>query len=217
VSAEKFEIVEHTRGMVNQASNLLSAHFQKAIHFHQIVQLSEPDRRNLILRLEINDPTSSIPKTVILKKTEVDIKAKENETEESQLSRFAHDWAGLEFLTQIGGNHAPLFYAGNFEHQFILIEDLGTEHPSLVGPLTRAASPNNVQKAEFALEKYVNRLGKMHADTAGKYSLFSNILKRIYPNADRYHYFPDISEIINLFGKLKITSPELEIEIRNVL
>lgn len=211
-----YEITEHTRDMIDQANSLLSTYFQKPIHFSRIVQLSEPERRNLILRLEIDMPTSLIPRSIILKKTEIEKQNVKAETEEAQLSRFAHDWAGLEFLTQIGGNHAPYFYSGSLEHQFILFEDLGL-HSSLVGALTRSASNNNVGIAETALEKYVKRLGKMHADTAGHFSLFSKILTRIYPKVDRYHYFPDLSEIICLFEKLDIFSNELESEIRDIV
>jgi len=211
----------HYRDMLNQASDQLSAYFQTPIHFSRIIQLSEPGRRNLILRLEIQASNTSTPNSIILKKTSINKKdgVKEvGESEQEQLSRFAHDWAGLEFLTQIGGNHAPKFYAGNLEHQFILIEDLGVDHPSLVGPLTRASTSENLQQAEIALEAYVKRLGKMHADTAGKYAIFSAILNRIYPNALRYHFIPEVDflDVLNLLKKLGYHSKELAAEINDV-
>jgi len=211
----------HSRDMINTASKLLSNYFQMPIHFSKIIQLSEPDRRNLILRLEINAPNTSMPEAIILKQTSIEKKDgvdEGGESEQGQLSRFAHDWAGLEFLTKIGANHAPKFYAGDLEHRFILIEDLGTDHPSLVGPLLRASTSENLQKAEIALESYMKRLGKMHADTAGQYSVFSSILNRIYPKAVRYHFIPehDFSEIINIFKKLNHYSKELEAEINNI-
>jgi len=136
------------------------------------------------------------------------------------MTRFAHDWAGIEFLTQIGSNHAPRFYAGSIEHRFIITEDLGLSHPSLVGPLTRAPSPKNIQEAKSALIAYVQRLGKMHADTVGKYDQFSAILKRIYPQALRFNYIPekDGEIILGLFKKMiGYESKELTQEIHDIL
>lgn len=75
-----------------------------------------------------------------------------SETEVEKLSRFAHDWAGIEFLTETGTDPAPHYYAGSLEYKFILIEDLGLSHPSLVGPLTRSPSMTHIQEAESAYE-----------------------------------------------------------------
>lgn len=171
--------------LIEQAAALLSTHFKRSISIISSTVLSEPERRNVILRLFIADPTDVIPATVILKKTAINT---EGETEQEQLSRFAHDWAGLEFLTAIDSHHGPYFYAGSFEHLFILIEDLGLEHDSLVGPLTRKPCAANRQEAEAALIAYTRRVGKMHADTYGKTEQFETILKRIYPQVVRFHY-----------------------------
>lgn len=184
----------HYREIINNAVQLMTAHFQKTIHFSKVIQLSEPDRRNVILRLLIDSPTTNMPQSLILKQNSLEKQTfdrGESETETEQLTRFAHDWAGVEFLTQIGSHHAPHFYAGSIEHKFILVEDLGLAHPSLVGPLTRAPSTINLQEAKSALIAYVRRLGKMHADTAGKSDQFTSILKRIYPHALRFNYIPE--------------------------
>ncbi len=213
----------HYREIVEDAARLMSMRFKAPVHFSKVIQLSEPDRRNLILRLEINSPTNEMPRTVILKKnaTEKQIFDRgENETEVEQFSRFAHDWAGIEFLTQVGNHHAPLFYAGSIEHKFIILEDLGLAHPSLVGPLTRAPSAANLQEAKTALIAYVRRLGKMHADTAGKYDQFTAILKRIYPEALRFNYLPEKDGEIVLGQLKKIIghdSKELTEEIHAIL
>lgn len=213
----------HFHDVLIKAAKLLSEYFQKPIHFSKITQLNEPDRRNVILRLFVDNPTRGMPETFILKKNSIEkqiFDCGENETEVERLTRFAHDWAGIEFLTQIGSNHAPHFYAGNLEHKFIIIEDLGLAHPSLVGPLTRMASPENFREAKLALTAYACRLGKMHADTAGKGDQFISILKRIYPQALRFNYIPesDAQVIITQFKKLigKETK-ELAAEIHAVL
>lgn len=216
------ETTAHSPELVNAAQKLISEYFQKPIHFAKVIQLSEPDRRNLILRLMIDQPTTEMPRSIIFKKTVTEkgvFDNKEGETEEKQLSRFAHDWAGLQFLTQIGSNHAPHFYAGNLEHKFILIEDLGVEHPSLVDSLTRSNSSNNIHEAESALLSYVRRLGKMHADTATKQQQFVSILQDIYPQANRL-YLPehDVPRAINQFKLLnKDELLKLHHEIENVL
>jgi hypothetical protein len=114
----------HYREMINTASQLMSQYFQKPVHFSKVTQLSEPDRRNVILRLQIDNTTTEMPRTLILKKNDIEkqiFDRAESETEVDQMTRFAHDWAGIEFLTQIGSNHAPRFYAGSIEHRFIII------------------------------------------------------------------------------------------------
>jgi len=179
------------REMIDDATRLMTIYFQTPIHFSKVIQLSEPDRRNVIMRLEIDNPTTKMPRTLILKKTAIEkqiFDRGESETEAEQLTRFAHDWAGIEFLTQIGNHHGPLFYAGSMEHKCIIIEDLGFAHPSLVGPLTRSPSTANFKEAKSALIAYMRRLGRMHADTVGKYEQFTSILKRIYPGALRFNY-----------------------------
>ena len=218
------ESTSHYREIIDDATRLMTMYFQKPIRFSKVIQLSEPDRRNIILRLLIDNPTTNMPQSLILKKTAIDKRSFDvsasDETEIEQLSRFAHDWAGLEFLTAIGSTHGPHFYAGSLEHKFILIEDLGLEHPSLVGPLTRPSTVTNIQEAETALSAYLRRVGKMHADTLGKSKQFTSILHRIYPQAIRYNFIPD-ADGIEVYSQLKALtgdeSHELQQEIQSVL
>ena len=214
----------YSHDIIESASQLISQYFQKKIHFSQVVQISEADRRNLILRLLVDNPTDNMPRSLILKQTATEKNVFDAEapaeSEIEQLSRFAHDWAGLELLTEIGSNHAPHFYGGNIEHKFILTEDLGREHPSLVGPLTKKPSLINLNEAEQSLMSYVSRLGQMHADTAGKYSQFTAILNRIYPHALRFNTLPEteISYIINQLKRLiNIETIQLTKEIYDVM
>ena len=210
-------------GIINYATKLISVYFKKPVHFSTVMQLSEPDRRNIILRLLIDHPSAGIPKSLILKKNSIEQQIFDRgpkESEAEQLTRFAHDWAGIEFLSMIGNSHAPHFFVGSLKYRFIIIEDLGSTHPSLVGPLTREYSPANYKEAISALTAYTSRLGKMHADTAGKYNEFSDILKKIYPEALRFNFIPESDSIIilNQFKKLiGYESKELSIEIYAVL
>ncbi len=219
------ESISHYREIIESAARLMSEYFQKPVNFSKVIQLSEPDRRNVILRLIIDHPFSEMPRAVILKKAVAETNkfdSAQNETEMEQLSRFSRDWAGIEFLTKIGGGHAPHFYVGSMEHKFILIEDLGLSHPSLVGPLTRVSSIINVQEAEDALISYVRRLGKMHADTFRKADQFISILNRINPKADPLNAIPEPEiDVTAIFKQLKLLtgyeSKELHQEIEDIL
>ncbi|MBS0289821.1 MAG: aminoglycoside phosphotransferase family protein [Proteobacteria bacterium] len=190
------ELTPPIREIIEKSQRMISSHFQTTLHVDNVMQLSEPDRRNLILRLSINNTNEKIPNSLIVKKTTLELKG---ETEQEQMSRFARDWAGIEFLTQIGTHHAPRFYGGDLAHQFIIIEDLGEPHHSLVGPLTRSSSPENIQEAIKALENYSRRVGQMHADTFGRTQEFSKILQRVYPQALRLHSLgeKDLTDVLD--------------------
>ncbi len=218
------EPTAHYQEIITKASQLMAGYFQQPIHFSKVVQLSELDRRNVILRLLIDNPTTKMPQSLIVKITATDKKTFDaesaNETEAEQLSRFARDWAGLEFLSQIGSDHAPHFYAGSLEHKFIVIEDLGHLHSSLVGPLTRSSSVINLQEAESALMSYMRRMGRMHADTFGKTDQFNVILNRIYPKSIRVHHLnePDVAQVLSRFKDITgDESKELSEEVQTIL
>ncbi len=216
------ESTKHLREMIDDASNLMTIYFKKPATFSKVIQLSEPGRRNVLLRLLIEKPQEGMPKTVILKQNATETNkfdATKTETEIEKLSRFAHDWAGIEFLTEIGCDHAPHFYAGSIKHKFILIEDLGFSHPSLVGPLTRSSTITNIQEAESALIAYVRRVGKMQVDTLGKSQQFTKILNRIYPQAHRFNFLTEVnvSDMVNQFKRLVgFESKKLSQEIQEV-
>ena len=47
------ESTAHLREIIDDASKLMSEYFKKTVTFSKVIQLSEPDRRNVILRLLI--------------------------------------------------------------------------------------------------------------------------------------------------------------------
>ena len=61
----------HHGEMKNTAFQLMSQHFQKSVYFSKVTQLSEPDRRNVILRLLIDNPTIGMLQTLILKQSSI--------------------------------------------------------------------------------------------------------------------------------------------------
>lgn len=56
-----YDSIDHQLLIIDMAVN-----FQKVVHFTTISQLSEPDRRNV--RLKIDNPTRDMQQTLILKK-----------------------------------------------------------------------------------------------------------------------------------------------------
>lgn len=59
----------HLREIIDDASKLKSLYFKKPVNFSKVIQLSEPNRLNMLLRLLINNPQEGMPKTIILKQT----------------------------------------------------------------------------------------------------------------------------------------------------
>ena len=179
--------------IVQEAADILSKHFDSIIQVHSVVQLSEPQRRNLLLRIHLQSPNTHVPKSVILKQT---LSQDSSEQEDDQIfGRFARDWASLEFFSRMNIEHpiTPQFYGGNSNHRFILIEDLGENHVSLVDSLTG----DNKDLAKEALLRFVKCLGKLHAYGYGKTEAYFKILKKIRPQAE----FPEEKFLIT-FDKI---------------
>src|SRR5207302_1604464 len=100
-------------------------------------EISESNRRNRVLRLMIKDPQGNMPVSVILKQA---LLQGGNVDKKTLLKNIARDWAGLQFVNNLNTKEliAPRFYGGNKEHCFILLEDLGEPHVSLVDTLNDA-------------------------------------------------------------------------------
>lgn len=59
--------------------------------------LSEPTRRNVILRLYLEAASNAAPSTVILKQS---LREEGDEGDKDAYARFARDWAGLQWNSQ---------------------------------------------------------------------------------------------------------------------
>lgn len=164
--------------LVKQAANLLTETFHTPIHIQSIVRLSEPGRRNLVLRLMLKDAHGKIPASIILKQS---LPRKDGGNQEA-FDRFAMDWAGLEFANTLKSSvpTVPLFYGGNKEHQFILLQDLGEPHVSLVDCLTKS---DNAQAATESLERFMICLGQLHANSYQHTDEYLKMLQAINPTA----------------------------------
>jgi len=159
--------------LLQEASYIIEGLFG-SVKINSVKLLSEPERRNIILRLTLTTKSSTIPKSIILKQALPD---KLNANENDRFARFARDWAALEFLSLIqkDSHTVPKFYGSNKNICFILIEDLGEEHISLVDSLTM----NNRDKAVLALKRFMKALGNFHASSFGYLEKYQMILNKI--------------------------------------
>ncbi|MHA3089605.1 GNAT family N-acetyltransferase [Legionella pneumophila] len=193
--------------LIDKAKQLLSEHFNTKIEIDFVAFLSDPERRNIVLRLGLMHYSKTIPKTVILKQS-----LPEKENDQEAYARFARDWAGLEFASKIPQrtHYTPLFYGGEKEHRFILIEDLGVRHVSLVDSLTL---PNR-DKAILALSRFMKALGSFHAAGAGHTQLYETILRQIHGDNDTQT--DDLAHTHNdLINRLKSTHKKLNLSLSN--
>ena len=157
-----------------EAERMLADRFGSPFHFTTVERLSEPDRRNLILRC-LSTPTGNFPSKFIIKKVQADVYEPDN-PDSWDTQRFFNDWIGSQFLSSLEGesSHGPQFYGGNRELGFIILDDLG-HHRSLVEPLLH----EDAARAEAALLRYSTRLGKLHADTVNKSTLFEQLSQSV--------------------------------------
>lgn len=219
--SDLMSIEEMNPSLINETVSVLAAHFNTNVAVNYIVRLSEPERRNLILRIFIQ-PKEGFPVSLILKQTVVD---SDSEKAKEDLIRFARDWAGLEFLSCLHKEDSstpttPRFYGGSLKHHFVLLEDLGEKHISLVDSLTS----DNPENAKAALGRFVACLGKFHANSFGKTDEYNAILQRLNPTAKSWKEALDLKrknlmkEISVIGGALNISLTEkLSSEIEEVL
>lgn len=165
--------------IIEEVVDILSNSLNTPIQIKSITQLSEEERRNLILRINITSQSNAkFPKSLIFKQS---LSGKvSGETADDILGRFASDWAGLEFLSTLKAEVVPVpkFYGGSILHRFILIEDLGENQISLEVPLTG----NNANNAKASLQRFMVSLGQIHAYSYGKTEGYFTILKKIDPS-----------------------------------
>lgn len=138
---------------------------------------SEENRRNVIARIYLKGehaPASIIFKQSLPKKSDPDYV--------SVTDRFSRDWAGLEFTNKVDADAhtVPKFYDSNKQHRFILIEDLGKNHVSLVNSLL---VPGNEERSIAALHRYMSTLGKFHACSFNRTGEYLQLLREVNPDA----------------------------------
>ncbi|MDP1604921.1 MAG: phosphotransferase [Legionella sp.] len=167
------------QNITQTAQHLLQQRFSTPCKIKSVIFLSEPNRRNVVLRLYLEHKSNDIPASIILKQS---LPESTDDNDKEAYARFARDWAGLEFLSGLKQWHhnVPKFYGGNKEHRFILLEDLGLDHISLVDSLTLL----DREEAIAALTRFIMALGNFHAASFGHVSEYENILHNINEQAE---------------------------------
>lgn len=208
-----------SEAVLQAALKLLERHFNAKLNLCSVNFLSEAERRNVIARLSFNHSNNKLPRSIILKQSLPDKLDKDFDT---AIARFSKDWAGLEFLSTLKNSalNVPKFYGGSKKHRFILIEDLGEEHISLVDSLTLPSKKNAIA----ALERFMTTLGKFHAVSFSHTNHFQKIIKKIDSNyqdlqIDLSNKLSEMIENLSIITKkfsLLIT-PEISNEIAQVV
>lgn len=173
----------------------LLSHEKTSVTVTKVQQISKEGRRNLLLRVTLTHPNDScvLPKTMIAKRV-VPRKSKQADddavVETSRFNpddvksfdtlRFFGDWAGAEFLHKMGFASAPRFYGGHRAMGFILLQDLGNDHGTMVEPLLKQFHFHR-SHAEAVLLKFAVQLGQMHAKTLGKTEEFQKLQNTLHP------------------------------------
>ncbi|WP_291393114.1 phosphotransferase [Acinetobacter sp.] len=152
--------------------------FGHEVKINDVQILSEPDRRNRIARLFLFSGNNEM-RSVIFKQSLSD-KTQET-TDEDILARFARDFAGLKFLNESDINHSiPKFLGANQKFRFILLEDLGNTHISLVDSLTKS----DPDKAIAALKRFTKSLAHFHMASYGRLGEYDELLVSAHPNRE---------------------------------
>jgi len=159
------------------AERILADYCGSAVGIERATLLTDADRRNRIWRCHLQAATDSVPETVIIKQVSPE-GYDPAKVDAWDTSRFFRDWSGARFLTEIAPaeKHGPLFYGGDIERGFIVLEDMG-EHTSLVEPLIQG----DAISARDALIAFAKRLGQMHASAMGREEQYRQIQRDISP------------------------------------
>lgn len=138
--------------------------------------LSEEDRRNLVVRCSIAGG-HGLPDSVLVKQARGDYDAANLAQWDSM--RLLRDWLGAEFLSAVApGEHAPRWLGGDRELGLVILEDLGSQHESLVQPLLGS----DASAGERALTALATRLGRMHAQCASRLGEYERLARALHPD-----------------------------------
>ncbi len=135
--------------------------------------------RATVLRCRVVKYSSDVPQSVVVKRAlTTDGTAFQPNSPDEMVPRFFNDWAGLEFLSTISGGDSPTaqFYGGDREKGLMVMEDLG-DGRNFYGSLRGESST----AAMAELIKLARALGKMHALTIRKKTVYDSIRDRLGP------------------------------------
>ena len=162
------------------AEKILSTAANSQVKINRFERMSEPGRRNLLIRCWI-DRIDLLPASFIIKKVEGEYNPDRYDLADTK--RLFNDWIGTQFLNTVSPqlHHSPRFYGGDRRLGLIVIEDVHHRH-SLVESLLGS----NRSLAEWALLQYATCLGQLHHDTVGRVGEFERLYRTLAPESGIY-------------------------------
>ncbi len=156
--------------LLEDARSLLERELSSAVTIDDAVEI-ESDNEVLRARLSAGSVTQ---RSIVIKRvtdTGFDLPGHEGAPQ-----RLLNEWAGLEFITEVGGGRvvAPTLIAGDAAACLLVIEDLG-ELESLESLLLGGQK----EKAERGLEGFGAALGRLHGLAWGRESRFAEIQEEV--------------------------------------
>lgn len=135
--------------------------------------LLEGSDRSRIARFAVLDGPSHLPATVIVKRT-LGMGGGDDlpDRPDSPTVRFFNEWAGLQYLGEIGSDLplAPRLYAGDRDAGLLVMEDLGA-----VNGFTDVLLGVDRAAAEAALVAWITTIGRLHGQTLSRTGRFRQI------------------------------------------
>ncbi|MBM4211841.1 MAG: hypothetical protein FJ186_04840 [Gammaproteobacteria bacterium] len=194
--------------LLKAVTQSLEDYFDGEVTIQDVKFLSEPDRRNRIARLFLSSGNNET-RSVIFKQSLSD-KSQET-TDDDILARFARDFAGLKFLNGSDINHSiPKFLGASQSFRFILLEDLGDTHISLVDSLTKA----DPDKAVAALKRFTKSLAHFHMASYERLGEYDELLASAHPKRETLEERVKWNEE-DLIPKLKLVCNRFDIPFTN--
>lgn len=189
--------------VLEEVEDILSKRFNTSIKIASIFQLSEPERRNLILRIRLKDLSSLIPKSLIFKQA---IRKEDAVEDKDSFNKFIREVAGLTFLSGLEKTqyYVPQLYGYSVRYQFVLVEDFGEKHVSLVDSLTNG----DFDEARVSLERFMIRLGQLHGESYQQKDKYLQILQAIHVDVPTLH-----NDFESTFREV---SPKLELLLKRI-
>lgn len=131
------------------------------------------NRRDYVHRLNVVQGPPEAPQTLIMKQARrrADQPYASDEAE-GPASRLFDEWAGLQFLGEVGGDSplAPRLYGGDRDAGILLMEDFGTGMR-----LDHALLGQDAAVAAHTLVALSRTVGRMHAQTLGKQARYEEL------------------------------------------
>jgi len=186
--------------VVRRAAAALSHATGRETRLEEVHLLSNPERRNLVVRAVAHgNDGKAIP--VVVKATRSS--SYDPTAEETlQTSGLVREWVATAYVAQTapGSHHGATLLAGDVAAGILVFEDLGQELRSMVHPLLRGTA----KEAEAALGSYAEALGRLHADTVGCLERYRETFHTVFgPHPDRplgWRVEADADVIVDLLG-----------------